>query len=375
MREVLIIAGEASADHHAAKLVRRLREQGVATFGMGGDQMTREGFEAIRHAREISIMGFWAVLTHLRQIFGVEKALQQAVLARKPKVAVLLDLPDFNLRMARFLKQQGIYVIYYISPQVWAWRAGRVELIKKLVDEMLCVLPFEEPFYKERHMAARYVGHPLIEDLAEKPQPLVLDVGGAPLIGLLPGSRRAITARLLGPILDAARAVVASEPRVQFVLPLAGTSTKELVQGILAGYPDLAPRVHLIEGQSQAVLARADGAVVASGTATLEAALIGVPIVAVYKIPWLTFAILRRIVKVSSVILANLILGERRVLELLQGDASAERIAQFLLSALREPRVRAEAQETRQKLLTALGSKEPSVEVSRAVMARLEAPE
>jgi lipid-A-disaccharide synthase len=375
MDDVLIIAGEASADHHAAKLVRALSGRGVRSFGMGGDRMIAEGFHAVRHARDISIMGFWAVLKNLRHIFGVERSLQDAVLAQKPKVAVLLDLPDFNLRMAKFLKAHGVYVIYYISPQVWAWRASRVELIRRLCDEMLCVLPFEEPFYKERHVPARYVGHPLVEDLAEPPAPLALKqtLDGAPLIGLLPGSRRQVTQRLLDTILQAARAVMATEPRAQFVLPLAGTSTKELVASILARYPDVAPRVHVVEGRSQEVLAAADGAVVASGTATLEAALIGVPFVAVYKISWLTFAVLRRIVKVSSVILANLILGEPRVLELLQGDASSDRIAAFLVSALREPRVRADAAETRRRLLQALGTRAPSREVADAVMKRLEA--
>jgi lipid-A-disaccharide synthase len=373
MHEALIIAGEASADHHAAKVVRALKARGVATFGMGGDQMIAEGFTAVRHAREMSVMGFWAVLMHLRQIFAVERSLQAAIVARQPKVAVLIDLPDFNLRMARFLKARGVYVIYYISPQVWAWRASRVATIKKLCDEMLCVLPFEEPFYNERQMAARYVGHPLVEDLKDRPAPLALkaELAGAPLIGLLPGSRGHITQRLLGTILDAARVVMAEEPRAHFVLPLAGTSTKPVVEAILARYPDLAPRVHVIEGHSQAVLAAADGAVVASGTATLEAALIGVPFVAIYKIPWLTFAILRRIVKVSSVILANLILGERRIVELLQGDASSERISAFLLSALRDSTVRDAATETRRRLLATLGSKTATAEVTDAVMKRL----
>jgi lipid-A-disaccharide synthase len=370
---VLILAGEASADHHAAKLVHQLKAKGIGSFGLGGDRMIAEGFDAVRHARDISVMGFWAVIRHLRRILGVESALREAVIARQPKVAILLDLPDFNLRMARFLKARGVYVIYYISPQVWAWRAKRVELIRQVTDEMLCILPFEEAFYRERNVAARYVGHPLVEDLAVRPQPLPLkaQLGGGPLIGLLPGSRRAVTQRLLGTILEAARTVLLQEPNAQFVLPLAGTSSRELVETTIAKYPELKARVHVIEGHSQEVLATADGAVVASGTATLEAALIGVPFVAVYKIAWLTFAILRRIVKVPSVILANLILGENRIVELLQNDMTSERIAAFLLSTLREPAVREAAAQTRTRLLETLGKKTATDEVVGSVLKQL----
>jgi lipid-A-disaccharide synthase len=371
---VMILAGEASADHHAAKIVSALKARGVETFGMGGDTMIASGFDAVAHARDISVMGFWAVLRHLRRILGVEKNLQAAIDVRKPRIALLLDLPDFNLRMARFLKSRGVYVIYYISPQVWAWRQKRVSLIREVVDEMLCVLPFEERFYRERDVAARFIGHPLVEDLTEKPDTARLraELGPGPLVGLLPGSRRQETVRLLAPMLEAARELKQSVPDVRFILPLAGTSTREVVDAVLAKYPDVRPHVRIIEGRSQEVLALADSAVVASGTATLEAALIGVPFVAVYRISFLTFAILRRVVKVSSIILANLILGEKHVEELLQRDVNGPRIARALLERLKEGRSKEGAQATRQKLLTALGARSPTEEVTNAIMARVE---
>jgi len=319
-------------------------------------------------------MGFWAVVRHLRRILGVEKRLQRAVLEKRPQVAVLLDLPDFNLRMARFLKKQDVYVIYYISPQVWAWRQKRVELIREVVDEMLCVLPFEETFYLERKVPARFVGHPLVEDLATRPDHLALrkELGPGTLIGLLPGSRRQETERLLVPMLDAAREIALETPDARFVLPLAGTSTREVVNAITARYPDVEKRLTLIDGRSQEVLATVDSAVVASGTATLEAALIGVPFVAVYRMSGITFAVLRRIVKVSSIILANLILGERHIEELLQGEVNGARIARALRERLFKADRKIQADDTRQKLLDTLGSRSPTDEVTGAVMRRIE---
>ncbi len=372
--EVMILAGEASADHHAAKLVRALASRGIKSFGLGGERMIAEGFEATAHASEISVMGFWAVVRHLRRILGAKRRLEEAVRARAPKVAVLLDLPDFNLRMARYLKAHGAYVIYYISPQVWAWRPARVSLIKRVVDEMLCVLPFEEPFYRERQVAARFIGHPLVEDLSARPDGSALrqELGAGPLIGLLPGSRRQVTERLLGPMLDAARELSRESPDARFLVPLAGTSTRDVVGPILARYPDVAPRVRMIEGRSQEVLAAADSAVVASGTATLEAALIGVPFVAVYRISALTFAVLRRIVKVSSIILANLILGERRIEELLQGEVNGRRIARALRQRLFQTQAKDAALETRSELLARLSAQSsPTEEVAAAVMRRI----
>jgi lipid-A-disaccharide synthase len=365
---LLVIAGEASADHHAAKIVRALRARApdLELFGMGGPQMQAAGFNAVVDAAEMSVMGLVEVIKHLPRILGVFGRLEAAVRQKQPKVALLLDLPDFNLRMAKFLKRQGVHVIYYISPQLWAWRQGRVAKIRRLVDRMLCILPFEEEFYRQRQVPAQFVGHPLVEDLAALPDGLALrrELGleRAKMLGLLPGSRRQESERLLPELARAAALVAERHPDAQFVVPLAGTVERQRVEQALAPYPPLRGRVRLLDGRAQEVLAAADGAVVASGTATLEAALIGTPFVAVYKMSWLSFAILSRLVKVASVILANLILGRRVVDELLQGEVRPERIAGYLEGFIADGQARARAQAVRQELLQRLG-REPATDV------------
>jgi lipid-A-disaccharide synthase len=375
VNEVMIFAGESSSDHHAAKLVRALERAGVHCYGLGGDRMIAEGFEPVAHAKDISVMGFVEVVRHLPRILGVKRRLIEAAAVRRPRVAVLLDLPDFNLRVARALKRLGVYVIYYISPQVWAWRPSRVDQIRRTVDEMLCILPFEEPFYRARQVAARFVGHPLVEDLRERPNGEALKkvAPGAPLIGLLPGSRRQEAARLLETMFAAAEQVLAAMPEARFVLPRAGTTALAQIEAALRRHPKVRERTTIVEGRAPEVLAAADSAVVASGTATLEAALIGVPTIAIYRIGRVTFAILRRIVTVSSVILANLILGEQRQLELLQDDCNPKRIGDTLLAYVNGPEARARAEMTRADLLRELGAHQPTHEVTKSVLRALEA--
>lgn len=360
---LLITAGEASADHHAAKVVATLKahQPRLSVFGMGGDKMIAAGFESIVHARELSVMGVFEVIRHLPRILSRERALKQAILERKPKVALLLDLPDFNLRLAKFLKRQGVYVIYYISPQVWAWRKKRVHLIRQVVDQMLCVLPFEADFYAQHAVPAEFVGHPLVEDLAHRPtqaeaeQSLGLKAYDQ-RVALLPGSRMQERNRLLDPILDAAALVAQQQPQAQFVIPVAGTVNKEDIAAQVATRRSLTGKVQIIEGKAQHVLASSRAAVIASGTASLEGALVGVPLVVVYRMSALSFAIARRIVKVASIVLANLILGENRIVELLQDDANAERIAERLLAALRSDEPQLEATSIRNALLHRLGA-------------------
>lgn len=380
-QEVLIVAGEASADHHAAKVVRALLSRGINSYGMGGDRMIAAGFESVAHAHEISVMGLVEVLRHLPRILGVMKRMKQVVRERKPKVALLLDLPDFNLRFARFLRSQGVYVIYYISPQVWAWRQKRVHQIRKVVGEMLCVLPFEQPFYQEHHVNARFIGHPLTEDLRE---PLAAEalrrmLPAGPTVALLPGSRRQESHRLLPAMLAAAEQVRAAYPGTNFVMPLAGTTLASEVEAALLAQPAVRARLHLVHGQAQEALSVSQVAVVASGTASLEAALIGVPFIVVYRMSPLTFWLARRIVKgasllaVSSIVLANLILGEKRIAELLQGEASADNIARFLRRGLDEPALTQAARATRQALLTTLGAQSATLAVTDAVEKALRA--
>lgn len=376
--ELLIVAGEASADHHAAKVVQQLlaRQPGLRAFGMGGDKMIAAGFDAVVHASELSVMGFVEVLRHLPRILRREAELKRAVVDRQPKVALLLDLPDFNLRLAKFLKSRGVYVIYYISPQVWAWRKRRVNLIRRVVDRMLCVLPFEVDFYAAHGVRAEFVGHPLVEDLRslEHQSEATASLGLSPTrerVALLPGSRQQERKRLLGPMLDAATLVLEQRSNVEFVVPLGGTVKRDDVAKEIDKRPTLSGRVRIIDGQSQRALTSANAAVIASGTASLEGALVGVPSVVVYKMPALQFAIAKRIIKVASIVLANLILGESRILELLQGDANAKRIAERVLLALSSHASQQEAQAIRTALLHRLGARAASARVTEVVLEAL----
>jgi lipid-A-disaccharide synthase len=342
--EVLIVATEASADLHAARVLEELRalRPDVTAFGMGGPRLRAAGLEALRRAEEMSVMGFAEVLPAIPRILGILRELTAAAAARRPTAALLVDSPDFNLRLAKRLKKLGIPVIYYVSPTVWAWRRGRIRTIRKFVDRMLCILPFEERFYEGTGVSARFVGHPL----AERPPPLAVDRyraalgldAGRTTIALVPGSRHAEIERILPEMLLAAERIRSNRPDVQFVVPLAPTVKQEDVESHLARHRTL--DVRLVGGRAEEVVGASDAALVKSGTSTLEAALMLRPMVVVYRMSWLSFTIARLLVKVAHVALVNLLAGRRLVPELLQGEARAERMANEVDRLLDDPAAR-----------------------------------
>jgi lipid-A-disaccharide synthase len=329
--ELLIVATEASADLHAARVLEELRAlvPGLAAFGMGGPRLRAAGLEALHRAEEMSVMGIGEVLPKIPVILGILRDLAAAALARRPAVALLVDSPDFNLRLAKRLKRAGVKVVYYVSPSVWAWRRGRVKTIARVVDRMLCILPFEERFYAGTGVSARFVGHPL----AETPRPGPASAyrarlglaAGRTTVALLPGSRRSEVKRIFPAMLDAAERIRARHPDAQFVVPVAPGIGDAALRGALARHATL--EVTLAPGATDAALGAADAALVKSGTSVLETALMLRPMVVVYRLSWLSYVVGRLFVKLAHFALVNLLAGRAVVPELLQRDATGERMA------------------------------------------------
>jgi lipid-A-disaccharide synthase len=342
--ELLVVAVEASADLHGAAVLRELKalRPGLRCFGAAGPLMRAEGCEALVRAEDLSVMGIAEVLPALPRIFRALGTLRRAAEERRPRAALLIDSPDFNLRLARRLRALGVKVVYFIGPSVWAWRTYRVRQIARDVARMLVILPFEAAFYARHGVEATYVGNPLADGASllegqglkqlsasgEKASDLegqaLKDsfglVRARPVLALLPGSRRQEILRLWPPLLGAARLLLARRPDLQLVVPIAPTiDPATLPTGGLA--------MTFVAGRAPDVLRAADAAIVASGTATLEAALAQVPLVVVYRLSWLSWVIGRLLVRVKFVSLVNLLAGRLLVPELLQRACTSEAIA------------------------------------------------
>jgi len=336
---LMIAAGEASGDHHAARVLRALREQGVdaVASGMGGPELAAAGMEIRVDCRDMAIVGIIEVIRHWCRIRANLGRLQEDLRNRRPDLLILVDYPDFNLKLARTAHDLGIPVLYYISPQVWAWRAGRVKKIARLVDMMIVLFPFEEQLYKRAGVPVRYVGHPLVDEVQPSASPTGIRerLGVAPdetVIGLLPGSRSGEIQRLLPLFLDTARAIERERGSTRFLLPLAGTLDAAPVRATIAAHG--AP-VEIIEGgRVHDVLQICDAVVAASGTITLEAALMRTPMTVVYRVNWLTFQIARWLVRITDIALVNIVAGRRIVTEYVQDAATPAHIARETLRLL-----------------------------------------
>jgi lipid-A-disaccharide synthase len=321
---ILLSSGEASGDTYGAQLITALqrRQSGLELFGAGGERMRSAGLDAVVHAKDVAVLGLAEVLTHLPRIYAQFRKLVREIDRRRPDVAVLIDFPDWNFRLARELHKRGIPVVYYVSPQLWAWRPGRIEQVKKHVQKMLVIFPFEEAWYRERGVDAEYVGHPLVD--VPRPQPPHLRSPQTP-IGLLPGSRQKEIAMNLPTLLQAARQL---GKEYQFFLPVASTINSRWVIDFIHKVLGEAPGVNLkLENDARLVLAQSRAAMVASGTATVEAALIGTPFVMVYRVSPVTYRVGQSMVKVPFIAMPNLIAGREVVPELVQDKFTAENVA------------------------------------------------
>lgn len=324
-----IIAGEASGDLHGSNLIKELKKlDGQADIRCwGGDLMQAAGGDLVKHYRELAFMGFVEVVMNLRTIFRNLAFCKEDILKYKPDTLVLIDYPGFNLRIAEWAKQQGIKVIYYISPQVWAWKENRVKKMKQCIDKMLVILPFEKEYYRRRwNWEVEYVGHPLVEVVEKSKASAQEQLSGVgdntPVIALLPGSRKQEIIKKLPVMLELSKEF----PGYQFVVAKAPGQHDEFYQSMLAPYSN----VSAVSNKTYSLLKRSTAALVTSGTATLETALFGVPEVVCYKGSRISYEIAKRIISIKYISLVNLIMDKPVVTELIQEEMNAENLKREL---------------------------------------------
>jgi len=325
-----IIAGEASGDLHGSNLIKELKKiDADATIRCwGGDKMREAGGDLVKHYRELAFMGFAEVVMNLRTIFKNLKFCKEDILQFKPDALILIDYPGFNLRIAKWAKQQGLKVIYYISPQVWAWKENRVKMMKQCVNKMLVILPFEKDYYKNKwNWGVEYVGHPLVEEIERhKAQGTRHKFSDRPIVALLPGSRKQEIQKKLPVMLEVSK----SFPDHQFIIAQAPSVDNAFYNTFTHAYSN----VSAVKDQTYDLLLQAKAALVTSGTATLETALFGVPEVVCYKGSFLSYQIGKRLVNVKYISLVNLIMDKLVVKELIQNDLTVENLKKELTALL-----------------------------------------
>ena len=352
----MLVAGEPSGDMHAAELITALHanKRGYfQCFGMGLAEMKRAGLRQLVDATELSLVGLFEVIAHYPKIRRAYRRLVRTLEEEVPDLLVLVDYPDFNLRLAAEARRLGIKTLFYISPQVWAWRPKRVKTIARRIDMMAVVFPFEEQIYRDAGMPVRYVGHPLVDRMRDLPPPYHGNRRDGKKLLLLPGSRIVEVRRLLPVLCDAAARIAARAPSTRFALLLAAGIPAELVEQQLRQR-----RLHctLIRDDPEAAMQDSDLAITASGTATLQLALCGTPMIIVYKLSWPTYFLLKGLVTTRYIGLANIVAGKKVAPELIQGAANADSICREALALLEDkPRTRAIRREWR-KLRRALGA-------------------
>ena len=372
--KIFLSAGEASGEHYGTLLIPALRKLKPAAefFGLGGQRMEALGFRRIVRAEDVAVMGITEVVRHMPRIYGEYRKLKASIAAERPDAAILIDFPDVNLGLARELRRLKIPVIFFVSPQLWAWKKYRIRYVQRSVDRMLVIFPFEERFYRERGVQAEFVGHPLADlqlpaiSRSDFAAHYALDPS-KPWVGLLPGSR-AREIRLNLP--EMVRAAKDLKEDCEFLLPLAATLTSQqtaeigtMLKTLLAG--QMAPRITLVR-DARATLHHARVSIVASGTATVEAALIGNPFVVVYRVSALTYAVAKRVVSVPHVAMVNLVAGGRVVPELIQGEFTAANVALQMRRLLYDEEARRQMMADLQEVAAQLKSPSEQTAIERA---------
>ena len=357
MARILISAGEASGDLYAGAVTRGIKQLNpeAEVFGMGGDCLREAGGEVLFYIKDHSLMGFVEVLKKLPDVWKLRNAFIDLMEKRKPDVLLTIDYPGFNMRLAKLAKERGINVVYFIAPQVWAWRPGRAADVAKVTDKIACIFPFECDFYKSYGADIEFIGHPLVDTVKpslsrKEAEELAGKRTGHPLILLMPGSREMEIQRLLPVMLDAVKILKQKRPELDFAIPRAATIAKEILEDSVrqAGL-----NIRLIEGHNYDVMSVADLAIVTSGTVTLEAAMCGLGCEILYKSSPVSFWIAKRVVKIPNIGLPNIVAGRQIEPELLQDDCTPENISYTALELLEPERfaqLQRDLQEVKEKL-------------------------
>lgn len=361
--KIFLVAGEASGDAHAAKMVSDIKQinPNCSFMGVGGSQLKAQGVKILINSDELSIVGISEAVARLHIIWRALTQIKNSLRNQKPDLVILIDFPDFNLMVAKAAKKLGIKVLYYISPQLWAWRSGRIKKIKRYIDHMAVVFPFEVDLYQRKQIPVTFVGHPLANAVNSKlTQIEARQLFGlnehAPTVGLLPGSRRSEIERLFPDMLSAAQILQRKHADIQFILPIALSIPEELIHAYLA---KTNLKVTIIKQRTYDVMQACDMAVTVSGTVTLEAALMQLPIIVIYKVSSLSYLLAKYLIKVPYISLANIIAGYKVVPELIQNAATPSNMAaeaeKILNDSLYQAQVKNKLAKIKQSLDTHIG--------------------
>jgi lipid-A-disaccharide synthase len=371
-KKVVIVAGESSGDLYGAKLAEALAALSphVELYGIGGTEMERRKVKLLFSSSELAVVGATEVLEKIGHIWRAWRQMKRFIRDKKPHLAVLIDYPGFNLRLAKVFKAHAVPVLYYVSPQVWAWRSGRIKKIARRVAKMAVILPFEASLYEQAGVDVKFVGHPLLDILdqdltREKARRRLGIAAHALVIGLLPGSREREVKSLLPPLLGAAEILSTDFPGARFIVPLAASIDRDMVQGNIA---ERRLPIEIVEGRTFAVMKAADLLLMASGTATLEGAIAGCPMVIIYRLSLLSYLIGRMLIKVKCIGLANIVVGKKVVPELIQGEVTPQRIALEAKRILQDHAKRKEIRDEFKFITATLGGRGASRRVARIAL-------
>ncbi|HDL64238.1 MAG TPA: lipid-A-disaccharide synthase [Proteobacteria bacterium] len=340
---IMILAGEPSGDIHGGHLCRELKklDPGLQLFGMGGPEMENAGFEVVHRIGDTGVVGLWEVYKEIGKYWKIFKKMVAVMEERRPDAVILIDYPGFNIRFARKAHQLGIKVYYYISPQLWAWGQWRIKKIRRYVDMMLVIFPFEKEFYNSHGIEAEFVGHPLIgtlnPNLKKEDCRKQLGITSSPVIGLLPGSRKGEIEKILPLLLETAGILRDHLPEAEFLLPIASAELRPVVDDLMKSAP---VEIKVVEENSQNIIVSSDLLILASGTVTLEAAVFLRPMIIVYKISFFSWIMGKLLIKIPFIGLVNIVSGKKIVQEFIQYQARPEAVARAGLEILTQPGIR-----------------------------------